>query len=97
MWILAFSVPGFSNLFIGSVLNALDVYMKYTAELVPLRTYIVWFISARCNPFEGSVNKFGLFYTFDDQLEHPWTISISYTFFQIVHSTYSKTPVLQVF
>ncbi len=43
--ILAFSVPGYSNLFTGSVLNVLDLYIKYTAEVVRLRTYIVWFTS----------------------------------------------------
>ncbi len=36
----SFSIPGFSNLFTGSTLNALDLYMKYTAEVVPLHTYI---------------------------------------------------------
>ncbi len=50
MWILAFSVPGFSNLFTGSALNALDLYMKYTVEMVPLHTYIVWFTSVQRQP-----------------------------------------------
>ncbi len=36
-----FSVHGYSNLFTGSALNALDLYINYTAEVVPLRTYIV--------------------------------------------------------
>ncbi len=45
LWILAFSVPGFSSLFSCSALNALDLYMQYTAEVVPLCTYIVWFTS----------------------------------------------------
>ncbi len=40
---LVFTVPGFSNLFTGSTLNALDLYMKYTAEVFPLCTYIEWF------------------------------------------------------
>ncbi len=35
----------FPNLFIGSTLSTLDLYMKYTAEMVPLHTYIGWFIS----------------------------------------------------
>ncbi len=43
LWILAFSVTGFSNLFTGSALNALDFYMRYTAEVVTLHKYIVWF------------------------------------------------------
>ncbi len=42
---LYFSVPGYSNLFTGSALNTLNLYMKYTAEAVPLRMYIVWFTS----------------------------------------------------
>ncbi len=42
---LGISVPGYSNLFTGSVWNTLDLYMKYTAEVVPLRIYIVWFTS----------------------------------------------------
>ncbi len=41
------SVTGFSNLFTGSALNTLDLYMKYTAEVVPLRTYIVGFTSVQ--------------------------------------------------
>ncbi len=39
--ILAFSAPGFSNLFTSSILNALDLYMNYTAEVVLLHMYIV--------------------------------------------------------
>ncbi len=29
---------------IDPVLFVLDLYMKYTVEVVPLRTYIVWFV-----------------------------------------------------
>ncbi len=35
------------NLFTGSALNALDLYIKYIAEVVLLRTYIVWFTSVQ--------------------------------------------------
>ncbi len=50
LWIMALSVPGFSNLFTDSALNALDLYMKYTAEVVPLRMYIVLFTSVQKSP-----------------------------------------------
>ncbi len=50
LWIWAFSVHSFSNLFSSSNLNTLDLYMKYTAEMVPLHMYIVWFILLyKCN------------------------------------------------
>ncbi len=44
--IAGLSVPGYSNLFNSSSLNALDLHMKYIAEVIPLCTYIVWFTSA---------------------------------------------------
>ncbi len=46
LWIMAFSVPGYYNLFTGSALNSLEV--------VPLHTYIVWFTSV--TPCTRSVN-----------------------------------------
>ncbi len=61
--ILAFLVPGFSNLFSGSTLNAL------------IYTYIVWFISA--TPCTRSINCILALQLFDDQPQRPWTISIS--------------------
>ncbi len=45
LWMLAFSVAGFSILFIGSTLNALNLYIKYTARAILLHTYIVWYTS----------------------------------------------------
>ncbi len=47
LWILAFYVPAVSNLLTGSALNTLDLYIKYTAEVVPLLMYIVWFTSVQ--------------------------------------------------
>ncbi len=35
LWMLAFSVPGCSKLFTGSTLNALDLCMKYTSQVIP--------------------------------------------------------------
>ncbi len=39
--ILVYAVCGFSHLFTGFVMNALDLYMKYTAEVVTLQMDIV--------------------------------------------------------
>ncbi len=44
------ALTGYSNLFIGSTLNALDLYMKYTTEAVRLCMYIVWFTSVLILP-----------------------------------------------
>ncbi len=41
------SVPGYSNLFTGFVLNALDMYMNYTVEVTHLHSYIVWLTSVQ--------------------------------------------------
>ncbi len=53
-WILAFYLPGVSNLFTGSTLNALDLYMKYTIDVVHVCKYIVWFTSLVANISEFS-------------------------------------------
>ncbi len=50
LWMLAFSVPNFSNIVTGSTLNALDMYMIYTAEVVPLCMYIVLFTAIKMQP-----------------------------------------------
>ncbi len=47
LWFLAASVPGLSNLFSGSDLNALDLSMECIAELATLHTHIVWVTSVQ--------------------------------------------------
>ncbi len=43
MWILAFSVVGFSNLVNDSTMNALDLYLTYSTEMVPLYCVVYFF------------------------------------------------------
>ncbi len=52
-----FLAMAFSNVFTDTTLNVLDLYIKYTAEVVPLHTYIVWFTPVQMlTPCSRSVN-----------------------------------------
>ncbi len=53
---------------INPVLFVLDLYMKYTVEMVPLWTYIAWFV---ITPYVRSVGHvFAYLYTLDEDSEH---------------------------
>ncbi len=52
----AFYVPDLSNLFTGSTMNALDVYLKYTADVVPQYKYCVVYLSTNIAPCLSSTN-----------------------------------------
>ncbi len=61
------------SLDIDPVLFVLDLHMKYTVEVVPLRTYIVWFVIVwLAAPYVRSVGHvFAYLYTLADDSERP--------------------------
>ncbi len=58
--------------------------MKYTVEVIPLCTYLVWFVIVIVAPYVRSVGHvFAYPYTRDDDSEHPmeYETSLHPTFF----------------
>ncbi len=66
------------SLDIDPVLFVLDLQIKYTVEVIPLHTYIVWFVIVMVAPFVRSVGHvFAYLYTLDDNSECPMDFATS--------------------